>query len=62
MWKCIHCGLEVSFRDVVSEVDEQGYYFVCPACDGRNALRNVTKPGDEGLDLEQDDPPDDYAE
>jgi len=41
MWKCQHCGLEVMFSAVQPEIDDEGCYFVCPGCDGRNKLVNV---------------------
>jgi hypothetical protein len=45
MWTCRHCGLEVLFRAVDPQVDEAGYFFVCPGCDGRNTLIRVGRTG-----------------
>lgn len=52
MWTCIHCGLSVMFRAVSPEIDEEGIYFICQGCEGRNPLINVsTDP--EFVDLAQ---------
>lgn len=43
MWTCIHCRLGVMFRAVMPEIDEDGIYFICLGCSGRNPLINVSK-------------------
>ena len=52
MWKCKHCGLLVMCSAVDPEVDADGCYFLCPACEHRNELVNVDKSGD-GVALAQ---------
>ena len=58
MWKCRHCGLEVMFRAVDPQLDEESCYFICPGCKGRNKLINVGKGGvDDPIELTQPDEP-----
>lgn len=56
MWTCVHCGLEVMFSATEAERDDQSCYFICPGCDGRNRLENISKNGDQATVLGQ--PPD----
>ncbi|NYT68748.1 hypothetical protein [Pusillimonas noertemannii] len=53
MWKCMHCGLEVMFQAVEPEVDNDGCHFICPGCEGRNPLANVS--GNDSIVLAQPD-------
>lgn len=53
MWKCIYCQRDVLFKAVQPEFDNEGFYFICPGCKGRNPLENASEPGDEGLSLGQ---------
>lgn len=41
MWTCVRCSLSVMFQSVEPDVDEQGFYFLCPGCCGRNKLVNI---------------------
>jgi Zn finger protein HypA/HybF involved in hydrogenase expression len=38
MWTCRNCNVTFDFDQAEPEVDEQGYFFLCPACDYRNKL------------------------
>jgi Zn finger protein HypA/HybF involved in hydrogenase expression len=38
MWTCRNCNVSFEFARVEPEVDEQGFFFLCPACDYRNKL------------------------
>ena len=42
MWTCKSCGLLVMFRSVDPEIDEEGIYFLCPGCNTRNKLVQVS--------------------
>lgn len=57
MWTCVHCGLEVMFSATETELDNENCYFICPSCDGRNRLDNMSKDGEQATVLGQ--PPDD---
>lgn len=48
MWTCRHCGMVVQEQVVEPEQDSEGYYFVCPSCEGRNRLTNAAKDDNEG--------------
>ena len=41
MWTCVHCALSVMFQAVEADVDEFGFFFLCPGCGGRNKLVNI---------------------
>jgi hypothetical protein len=57
MWTCRHCGLEVMFRAVEPQRDDEGYFFVCPGCDGRNQLVRFGRRGPRNpVEFEQPDP------
>ncbi len=57
MWTCRHCGLEVMFRAVDPQVDDEGCFFICPGCHGRNKLINVGCRGPrDPIELVQPDP------
>jgi len=55
MWTCRHCGLEVLFSAAQPDVDEDGCYFLCPGCGGRNTLINMAKDGDDDIVFGQPD-------
>ncbi|CAB3652520.1 hypothetical protein [Paraburkholderia rhynchosiae] len=38
MWTCRNCNVSFDFGQVEQELDEQGFFFLCPACDYRNNL------------------------
>jgi hypothetical protein len=41
-------------RAVDPQVDEAGYFFVCPGCDGRNTLNRVGRSGPrDSVEFEQ---------
>lgn len=46
MWKCTRCGLELMFRAVTPEIDQDGCYFLCVGCGHRNPLVNIGGPDD----------------
>ncbi len=48
MWTCRHCGLTVMAHTVEPEIDDDGCYFICPGCEGRNKLMGAGDDGDEG--------------
>jgi Zn finger protein HypA/HybF involved in hydrogenase expression len=49
MWTCRHCGMSVPSQAIEPEEDSEGYYFVCPGCEGRNSLMNA---GDDDQESE----------
>lgn len=56
MWTCRHCGMDVPDTALAPEEDSEGYYFVCPSCEGRNTLASATDDPEEGdADLFQPD-------
>ncbi len=54
MWKCVHCGLQVTSESVEPQVDNDGCHFICPGCHKRNPLVNVGGSGpDDSIILAQ---------
>lgn len=43
MWICRNCNLPFDFEQVEPEADEQGFFFLCPACDYRNKLVDTNR-------------------
>ncbi|CAE6819724.1 hypothetical protein [Paraburkholderia domus] len=38
MWTCRNCNVSFDADHLEPEVDEEGFFFLCPACDYRNKL------------------------
>lgn len=49
MWKCRNCKSRWLFAQVAPEVDADGIYFICPACEHRNVLLNVAEDDSTAL-------------
>lgn len=46
MVTCKKCRTDFEFRQTQPEIDEDGFYFLCPLCRHRNVLTNVAEPGE----------------
>jgi hypothetical protein len=55
MWTCRNCNAGFDFAQVEPEVDEQGFFFLCSACDYRNKLVDVGRDANGNLQLVQVD-------
>ncbi len=54
MWICKQCGETLDADTAPPNVDEQGFFFICPSCGKRNVLKNVGGKGeDDGIVLAQ---------
>lgn len=47
--------MAVPARTIEPEADNDGYYFVCPSCEGRNRLVNTGQDDNGGAGLGQPD-------
>ena len=41
MWTCRNCNARFAFDEVESQIDEDGFFFICRGCDYRNKLVNI---------------------
>lgn len=46
MVECKQCEADFEFDKTEPEVDEDGFYFLCPLCKHRNVLINIAEPGE----------------
>lgn len=47
MWICRQCNAQWKFTQVVPAIDNNGCHFICPTCNNRNVLVNVSKDEDK---------------
>jgi hypothetical protein len=48
--------MTITSHTIEPEIDDEGSYFICPGCEGRNKLVSVGDDGDEGhIELTQPD-------
>ncbi|MGF6900359.1 hypothetical protein P3T22_001608 [Paraburkholderia sp. GAS348] len=55
MWTCRNCDARYDFDQVAPEVDDHGFFFLCPACDYRNKLVSLGRDANGNLQLVQRD-------
>jgi hypothetical protein len=55
MWICRNCNARFDLDQVAPEVDDQGFFFLCPACDYRNKLASLGRDANGDLQLVQRD-------
>ena len=49
MWTCRNCDARYDFDQVAPEVDDHGFFFLCPACDYRNKLVSLGRDANGNL-------------
>lgn len=55
MWTCRNCNARFASDQAEPEVDEQGFFFLCPACDYRNEVVSLGRDANGNLQLVQSD-------
>ena len=55
MWTCQNCNARFASDQAEPEVDEQGFFFLCPACDYRNKVVSLGRDANGNLQLVQSD-------
>jgi hypothetical protein len=43
MWNCRNCNARFAFGEVEPQIDDEGFFFVCPGCDYRNKLADINR-------------------
>ncbi|SDR52702.1 hypothetical protein SAMN05445850_5526 [Paraburkholderia tuberum] len=41
MWTCRNCNVRFALGEIEPQIDEEGFFFICPGCDYRNKLVNI---------------------
>ncbi|SDR62129.1 hypothetical protein [Paraburkholderia tuberum] len=41
MWTCRNCNARFALGVIEPQIDEEGFFFICPDCDYRNKLVNI---------------------
>ena len=57
MWTCRNCNVELDVDEVAPQIDEEGFFFICPGCDYRNKLANIGPDATGRPQLVQSDDP-----
>jgi transcription initiation factor IIE alpha subunit len=55
MWTCRNCNARFTLNEVEPQIDDEGFFFVCPGCDYRNKLVNIGRDGAGNPQLVQRD-------
>lgn len=45
MVECKQCQDAIEIEEAEPDIDEEGFFFVCPACQHRNVLMTLEIPG-----------------
>jgi hypothetical protein len=55
MWTCRNCNERFAFGEVEPQIDKEGFFFICNACDYRNKLVNIGRGAPRHRQLVQRD-------